>query len=44
MVLLRLLLLGTTEHKQFLIQMNGMIDRPIKSVSKQALRHRAAVT
>lgn len=44
MVLLRLLLLGTTEHQPFLILTKGMTDRPIKSVSKQALRHRAAVT
>lgn len=44
MVLLRLLLLGNTEHQPFLIQMNGTTDRPIKTVSKQALRHRAAVT
>lgn len=43
MVLLRLLLLGSTEHQPSLIQMKGMTDRPIKSVSKQALRHRAAV-
>lgn len=44
MVLLRLLLLGNTEHQPFLILTKGMTDRPIKSVSKQALRHRAAVT
>lgn len=44
MVLLRLLLLGSTEHQPSLIQTKGMTDRPIKSVSKQALRHRAAVT
>lgn len=44
MVLLRLLLLGSTEHQPFLTQTKGMTDRAIKSVSKQALRHRAAVT